>query len=83
MYLTGYSPEIKLSPQEINKQALQCNEKKTNSKQVQELSVDLYFSVFVKVLPYINTNVFNILNDFNMYAQISMAQKNMISLLLN
>ncbi|XP_022341757.2 DIS3-like exonuclease 2 isoform X1 [Crassostrea virginica] len=44
----GYSPEIKLSPQEINKQALQCNEKKTNSKQVQELSVDLYFSVFVK-----------------------------------
>ena len=50
MYLTGYSPEIKLSPQEINKQALQCNEKKTNSKQVQELSVDLYFSVFVKVL---------------------------------
>ena len=51
MYLTGYSPEIKLSPQEINKQALQCNEKKTNSKQVQELSVDLYFSVFVKVLP--------------------------------
>ncbi|XP_061163620.1 DIS3-like exonuclease 2 [Saccostrea echinata] len=44
----GYSPEISLTPQQINKQALQCNEKKTNSKRVQELSVDLYFSIFVK-----------------------------------
>lgn len=46
----GYTPEIKLSSGEINKQALQCNEKKTNSKRVQEMSVDLYFSVFVKVI---------------------------------
>ncbi|XP_062582698.1 DIS3-like exonuclease 2 [Saccostrea cucullata] len=44
----GCSPEINLTPQQINKQALQCNEKKTNSKRVQELSVDLYFSIFVK-----------------------------------
>lgn len=52
----GYTPEIKLSPVEINKQALQCNEKKTNSKRVQEMSVDLYFSVFVKVILF-NPNV--------------------------
>lgn len=44
----GYTPEIQLTPIQINKQALQCNEKKTNSKRVQEMSVDLYFSVFVK-----------------------------------
>ncbi|XP_048739214.2 DIS3-like exonuclease 2 isoform X2 [Ostrea edulis] len=44
----GYSTEINLTPQQINKQASHCNEKKTNSKRVQELSSDLYFAVFVK-----------------------------------
>lgn len=48
--VVGYSTEINLTPQQINKQASHCNEKKTNSKRVQELSSDLYFAVFVKVL---------------------------------
>uniref|UniRef100_A0AAY5JYF8 DIS3-like exonuclease 2 n=1 Tax=Esox lucius TaxID=8010 RepID=A0AAY5JYF8_ESOLU len=37
-----------LKGEEVQKQATQCNDKKTASKRVQELSAELFFSVFVK-----------------------------------
>ncbi|XP_038134792.1 DIS3-like exonuclease 2 isoform X1 [Cyprinodon tularosa] len=41
-------PSLGLSTQEVEKQAKHCNDKKTSSKRVQELSSELYFGVFVK-----------------------------------
>ncbi|MED6260087.1 DIS3-like exonuclease 2 [Ataeniobius toweri] len=41
-------PRLGLSTGEVEKQALHCNDKKTLSKRVQELSSELYFGVFVK-----------------------------------
>ncbi|XP_042354169.1 DIS3-like exonuclease 2 [Plectropomus leopardus] len=41
-------PHLRLSTQEVEKQASHCNEKKTVSKRVQELSSELFFGVFVK-----------------------------------
>ncbi|KAG7525593.1 DIS3-like exonuclease 2 [Solea senegalensis] len=41
-------PHLGLSQQEVEKQASHCNDKKTLSKRVQELSSDLFFGVFVK-----------------------------------
>ncbi|KAL6104148.1 dis3l2 [Pungitius sinensis] len=41
-------PSLGLSTQEVEKQALRCNERKTVSKRVQELSSELFFGVFVK-----------------------------------
>uniref|UniRef100_A0A667ZMM2 DIS3-like exonuclease 2 n=1 Tax=Myripristis murdjan TaxID=586833 RepID=A0A667ZMM2_9TELE len=38
-----------LSEEEVHKQAMHCNDKKTASKRVQELSSELFFGVFVKV----------------------------------
>lgn len=42
-------PHLSLSTAEVQKQASHCNDKKTLSKRVQELSSELYFGVFVKV----------------------------------
>ncbi|KAL7387350.1 hypothetical protein ABVT39_022444 [Epinephelus coioides] len=41
-------PHLGLSTDEVEKQAKHCNEKKTVSKRVQELSSELFFGVFVK-----------------------------------
>lgn len=42
-------PHLSLSTEEVQKQASHCNDKKTVSKRVQELSTELFFGVFVKV----------------------------------
>uniref|UniRef100_A0A8C9YFJ9 DIS3-like exonuclease 2 n=1 Tax=Sander lucioperca TaxID=283035 RepID=A0A8C9YFJ9_SANLU len=45
----GYcGPNLGLSTEEVQKQASHCNDKKTLSKRVQELSSELFFGVFVK-----------------------------------
>ncbi|XP_069753159.1 DIS3-like exonuclease 2 isoform X2 [Narcine bancroftii] len=44
----GSGQQIGLDRSEIQKQADHCNEKKSASKKVQELSTDIFFSVFVK-----------------------------------
>ncbi|XP_069020541.1 DIS3-like exonuclease 2 [Embiotoca jacksoni] len=41
-------PHLGLSTDEVQKQASHCNDKKTVSKRVQELSSELFFGVFVK-----------------------------------
>uniref|UniRef100_A0A8C9VW58 DIS3-like exonuclease 2 n=1 Tax=Scleropages formosus TaxID=113540 RepID=A0A8C9VW58_SCLFO len=41
-------PHLGLESDDIQKQASHCNDKKTASKRVQELSCELFFSVFVK-----------------------------------
>uniref|UniRef100_A0A665UIK2 DIS3-like exonuclease 2 n=1 Tax=Echeneis naucrates TaxID=173247 RepID=A0A665UIK2_ECHNA len=41
-------PHLRLSSDEVQKQASHCNDKKTVSKRVQELSSELFFGVFVK-----------------------------------
>ncbi|XP_047446255.1 DIS3-like exonuclease 2 [Mugil cephalus] len=41
-------PHLGLSTQDVQKQASHCNDKKTMSKRVQELSSELFFGVFVK-----------------------------------
>ncbi|KAM6918323.1 DIS3-like exonuclease 2 [Xenentodon cancila] len=41
-------PHLRMSTEEIRKQASHCNDKKTASKRVHELSTDLFFGVFVK-----------------------------------
>ncbi|XP_061790965.1 DIS3-like exonuclease 2 [Nerophis lumbriciformis] len=41
-------PKLGLSTEGVQKQATHCNEKKTVSKRVQELSSELFFGVFVK-----------------------------------
>ncbi|KAK1797383.1 hypothetical protein P4O66_008747 [Electrophorus voltai] len=41
-------PHLCLTDEEVQKQASHCNDKKTASKRVQELSADLFFSVFVR-----------------------------------
>lgn len=45
----GCGPKLKLPQDAIQKQADHCNDRKTASKRVQELSAELFFSVFVKV----------------------------------
>lgn len=42
-------PHLGLSMNDVQKQASHCNDKKTVSKRVQELSSELFFGVFVKV----------------------------------
>ncbi|XP_018418844.1 PREDICTED: DIS3-like exonuclease 2 [Nanorana parkeri] len=44
----GCGPKLKLPQEAIQKQADNCNDRKTASKRVQELSAELFFSVFVK-----------------------------------
>ncbi|OCT57621.1 DIS3-like exonuclease 2 isoform X2 [Xenopus laevis] len=44
----GCGPPLKTSKEVIQKQADHCNDRKTASKRVQELSAELFFSVFVK-----------------------------------
>uniref|UniRef100_A0A667YUL0 DIS3-like exonuclease 2 n=1 Tax=Myripristis murdjan TaxID=586833 RepID=A0A667YUL0_9TELE len=44
----GCGQHIRLSEEEVHKQAMHCNDKKTASKRVQELSSELFFGVFVK-----------------------------------
>lgn len=46
---TECGPHLGLSTSQVQKQAMHCNDKKTVSKRVQELSSDLFFGVFVKV----------------------------------
>ncbi|KAI3375239.1 hypothetical protein L3Q82_021745, partial [Scortum barcoo] len=41
-------PSLGLSTEQVQKQASHCNDKKTVSKRVQELSSELFFGVFVK-----------------------------------
>ncbi|KAF0047290.1 hypothetical protein F2P81_000923 [Scophthalmus maximus] len=41
-------PHLGLSTEEVEKQASHCNDRKTVSKRVQELSSELFFGVFVK-----------------------------------
>uniref|UniRef100_A0A672ZHB6 DIS3-like exonuclease 2 n=1 Tax=Sphaeramia orbicularis TaxID=375764 RepID=A0A672ZHB6_9TELE len=41
-------PQLGLTTEQVQKQASHCNDRKTVSKRVQELSTDLYFGVFVK-----------------------------------
>lgn len=42
-------PRFSPTAAEVQKQASHCNDKKTASKRVQELSTELFFGVFVKV----------------------------------
>lgn len=42
-------PHLRLSTEEVQKQTSHCNDRKTVSKRVQELSTELFFGVFVKV----------------------------------
>ncbi|XP_040284369.1 DIS3-like exonuclease 2 isoform X1 [Bufo bufo] len=44
----GRGPALQLPQEAIQKQADHCNDRKTASKRVQELSAELFFSVFVK-----------------------------------
>ncbi|XP_031757684.1 DIS3-like exonuclease 2 isoform X2 [Xenopus tropicalis] len=44
----GCGPPLKMPKEVIQKQADHCNDRKTASKRVQELSAELFFSVFVK-----------------------------------
>ncbi|XP_067898392.1 DIS3-like exonuclease 2 [Heterodontus francisci] len=44
----GSGQQVDLGKSDIQKQADHCNEKKCASKKVQELSTDIFFSVFVK-----------------------------------
>ncbi|KAM3932088.1 DIS3-like exonuclease 2 isoform 2-T2 [Leptodactylus fuscus] len=44
----GRGPLLQLPQEAIQKQADHCNDRKTASKRVQELSAELFFSVFVK-----------------------------------
>ncbi|XP_062337239.1 DIS3-like exonuclease 2 [Osmerus eperlanus] len=44
----GCGPQLELTGEEVNKQASHCNDRKTASKRVQELSSELFFGVFVK-----------------------------------
>uniref|UniRef100_A0A8C8FUM0 DIS3-like exonuclease 2 n=1 Tax=Oncorhynchus tshawytscha TaxID=74940 RepID=A0A8C8FUM0_ONCTS len=44
----GCGTHLELKGEEVQKQASHCNDKKTASKRVQELSSELFFSVFVK-----------------------------------
>ncbi|KAG1937810.1 DIS3-like exonuclease 2 [Pimephales promelas] len=41
-------PRLSLSGEEVHKQSSHCNDRKTASKRVQELSSELFFAVFVK-----------------------------------
>uniref|UniRef100_A0A8B9J461 DIS3 like 3'-5' exoribonuclease 2 n=1 Tax=Astyanax mexicanus TaxID=7994 RepID=A0A8B9J461_ASTMX len=41
-------PRLSLSDEEVHKLASHCNDKKTASKRVQEMSAELFFSVFVR-----------------------------------
>ncbi|KAF4088610.1 hypothetical protein AMELA_G00056790 [Ameiurus melas] len=41
-------PRVHLTQDEVQKQATHCNDKKTESKKVQEMSTELFFSVFVR-----------------------------------
>ncbi|NWW82413.1 DI3L2 exonuclease, partial [Climacteris rufus] len=45
----GASAPIKMEKEAIQKQADHCNDRKMASKRVQELSADLFFSIFVRV----------------------------------
>ena len=45
----GCGPQLELTGEEVNKQASHCNDRKTASKRIQELSSELFFGVFVKV----------------------------------
>jgi hypothetical protein len=47
--ISEYCPPSNRSKIEIQGIADNCNDRKTNSKRVQDLSAELYFSVFVKV----------------------------------
>ncbi|KAM3605193.1 uncharacterized protein V6R79_022077 [Siganus canaliculatus] len=47
-YSLSCGPKLRLSTEEVEKQASHCNDKKTVSKRVQELSSELFFGVFVK-----------------------------------
>lgn len=42
-------PHISLTEEDVQKQASHCNDKKTASKRVQEMSAELFFAAFVKV----------------------------------
>lgn len=44
----GCGSPLELSGEQVEKQASHCNDRKTASKRVQELSSELFFSVFVK-----------------------------------
>uniref|UniRef100_A0A8C5QE06 DIS3-like exonuclease 2 n=1 Tax=Leptobrachium leishanense TaxID=445787 RepID=A0A8C5QE06_9ANUR len=44
----GCGPQLQLPQDAVQKQAEHCNDRKTASKRVQELSAELFFSVFVK-----------------------------------
>lgn len=41
-------PRLELTTKDVHKRASRCNDKKTASKRVQELSTELFFGVFVK-----------------------------------
>lgn len=45
----GASPPIKMEKEAIQRQADHSNDRKMASKRVQELSADLFFSIFVRV----------------------------------
>ncbi|NWY31720.1 DI3L2 exonuclease, partial [Pheucticus melanocephalus] len=47
----GARSPITMEKEAIQKQADHCNDRKMASKRVQELSADLFFSVFVRVRP--------------------------------
>ncbi|NWI64701.1 DI3L2 exonuclease, partial [Todus mexicanus] len=45
----GASSPIKMEKEAIQRQADHCNDRKMASKRVQELSADLFFTIFVRV----------------------------------
>ncbi|NXH59639.1 DI3L2 exonuclease, partial [Rhabdornis inornatus] len=47
----GARSPIRMEKKAIQKQADHCNDRKMASKRVQELSADLFFSIFVRVRP--------------------------------
>ena len=49
-FSTDYCDEPSKSPQELHKMAEHCNDKKTAAKRCSDLSSELFFAVFIKVI---------------------------------
>jgi len=46
----GYDPPPQMSKGEVQQEAEHCNDKKLSAKRVSELSSELYFAIFIKVI---------------------------------
>lgn len=45
----GYAPPPECTPEEVEKVAVHCNDRKVAAKQVSEASADMFFGLFIKV----------------------------------